>query len=148
MEEVLLSLKVNKASGPDKVENRMMKECAEEMAPKLQALFRKLMDEGQVPQQWKEAHIVPIHKGGSTAIMSNFRPVALTSAVCKVLERLICAAIMSYLTRNGLITPPQQHGFMRGRSCQTNIMLCLERWTQIMDDGKSGCGILRLCQGI
>ena len=70
----------------------MMKECAEEMAPKLQKLFRRLIDEGEVPKQWKEAHIVPIHKGRSKAIMSNFRLVALTSAVCKVLERLICAS--------------------------------------------------------
>ena len=136
VKEVLLSLNANKAAGPDKVENCVMKQCSEEMAPKLQELFRKSIDEGEVPMQWKEAHIVPIHKGGSKAIMSNFRPIALTSAVCKVLEKLICAAIMSYLTRNNLIMP-QQHGFVRGRSCQTNIMLCLERWTQIVDDGRS-----------
>ena len=136
VEEILLSLKENKAAGPDEVENRVMKQCAEEMAPKLQELFRKSIDEGEVPFQWKEAHIVPIHKGGSKAIMSNFRPVALTSAVCKILEKLICAAIMAHLSRNNLITP-QQHGFVKGRSCQTNIMLCLERWTQIVDDGRS-----------
>ena len=136
VEEVLLSLNANKAAGPDGVETRVMKECAEEMAPKLQTIFRKSIDEGEVPQQWREAHIVPIHKGGSKAIMSNFRPVALTSAICKVLEKIICAAILSFLTTNRLITP-QQHGFIRGRSCQTNIMLCLEKWTRILDDGGS-----------
>ena len=61
---------------------------------------------------------------------------ALTSAVCKVLEKIICSAIMSFLTRNNLITP-QQHGFLRGRSCQTNILLCLEKWTEILDEGMS-----------
>jgi hypothetical protein len=136
VEEILLSLNANKATGPDEVENRVMKECGEEMAPKLQKLFRKWIDEGEVPSQWKEAHIIPIHKGGSKAVMSNYRPVALTSAVCKVLEKLICVAIMSFLTTNNLISQ-QQHGFVRGRSCQTNIMLCLERWTQIVDDGRS-----------
>ena len=40
------------------------------------------MDEGEVPEKWKEAEIVPIHKGGSKAIMANFRPVALTSVIC------------------------------------------------------------------
>ena len=94
------------------------------------------MDEGEVPSRWKEAHIVPIHKKGSKAIMANFRPVALTSVICKVFEKIICAAILSFLTRNGLISP-QQHGFVRGRSSLTNILLCLERWTSILDSGNS-----------
>ena len=136
VEDVLLSLNANKAAGPDGVETRILKECAEEMAPKLQQVFRKSLDEGVVPSQWKEAHIVPIHKGGSKAVMGNFQPVALTSAVCKVMEKIICAAMICFLTRLNLISP-QQHGFVRGRSCQTNIMLCLEKWTRMLDDGKS-----------
>ena len=91
VEEILQSLKANKAAGPDGIENRVMKECSAELAPKLTKLFRESIDKGEVPGQWKEAHIVPIHKGGSKAIMSNYRPVALTSAVCKVLEKLICS---------------------------------------------------------
>ena len=77
---------------------------------------------------------MPIHKNGSKAVMSNYRPVALTSAICKMLEKIICSAIMCFLTKNQLLTP-QQHGFIRGRSCQTNILLCLENWTKILDDG-------------
>ena len=136
VEDLLQSLKANKAAGPDGVENRIMKECSKELAPALTKLFRKSVDEGEVPRQWKEAHIVPIHKGGSKAVMSNYRPVALTSAICKVIEKIVCSAIMSFLMRNELITS-QQHGFLRGRSCQTNILLCLENWTQILDDGMS-----------
>ena len=136
VEEILHGLDGNKAAGPDQVENRILKECSEEMAPKLQQLFRDSIDKGEVPKQWRKAHIVPIHKGGSKAVMGNFRPVALTSAICKVLEKMVCAAILSFLTRNNLISP-QQHGFVRGRSCQTNIMLCLEKWTQILDEGRS-----------
>ena len=136
VEDVLTSLNANKAAGPDGVETRVMKACAEEMAPKLQKIFRRSMDEGKVPQQWKEANIVPIHKGGSKAVMGNFRPVALTSAICKVFEKIICVAILHFLTTNNLISP-QQHGFVKGRSCQTNIMLCMERWTRMLDDGSS-----------
>ena len=134
VEDILVSLNVNKAAGPDEVENRVLKECAEELAPKLQQIFRKSIDDGEVPMQWKKAHIVPIHKGGSKATMGNFRPVALTSAISKVMEKIVCVSIMSFLVRNNLISP-QQHGFVKGRSCQTNIMLCLERWTKIVDEG-------------
>ena len=93
------------------------------------------MDEGEVPSGRKEAHNIPIHKKGNKAIMANFRPVAFTSVICKIFEKIICAAILSFLTRNGLITP-QQHWFVRGRSCQANILLCLEKWTASLDSGK------------
>ena len=136
VEEVLTDLKPNKAAGPDGVEGKLLKECAQEMAPILCRIFRKSMDEGEVPKGWKEAHIVPIHKKGNKAIMANFRPVALTSVISKIMEKIICAALLSFLTRNGLVTQ-QQHGFVRGRSCQTNILLCLEKWTASLDSGKS-----------
>ena len=135
VEEVLQSLNPSKASGPDEVETRFLKECAPEMAPILCKLFQKSIAHGEVPSQWKEAHIVPIHKKGSRAVMANFRPVALTSVVCKVMEKIICAAIIAFLTIHDLISH-QQHGFIKGRSCQTNILLCLEKWTQMVDDGK------------
>ena len=134
VEEVLLGLNPNKASGPDGVESRFLKECAVELAPTLQEIYRTSLDQGSVPPQWKEANIVPIHKGGSKAVMGNFRPVALTSVICKVFERILCSAVMSFLMTNRLITD-QQHGFVRGRSCQTNILLCLEKWTDIVDCG-------------
>ena len=53
-----------------------------------------------------------------------------------VMEIIICARILCFLTIHNLISP-QQHGFVKGRSCQTNVMLCLERWTRILDDGGS-----------
>ena len=136
IEEVLTDLNPNKAAGPDEVECRLLKECAKEMAPALCKIFRKSMEEGEVPSKWKQAHIVPIHKKGNKAVMANFRPVALTSVICKVMEKIVCAAIISFLTLNSLVTP-QQHGFVRGRSCQTNILLCLEKWTASLDSGKS-----------
>ena len=68
--------------------------------------------------------------------MANFRPVALTSIASKVLERIICSAILAFLVTNKLISQ-QQHGFVRGRSCQTNMLLCLEKWTDLVDSGKS-----------
>ena len=133
--ERLQELKPNKAAGPDQMMSRF-KECAEEVAPLLQQIYRKSLDEGEVPRQWKDAEIVPIHKGGSKAVMANFRPVALTSIVCKIMEKIVCSVMLAFLTNNNLITK-QQHGFVRGRSCQTNILLCLEKWTELVDNGKS-----------
>ena len=104
VEEVLLNLNPNKAAGPDGVESRLLKECAEEAAPILCQIFKKSMEEVEVPNRWREAHIIPIHKKGNKATMANFRPVALTSVMCKVFEKIICAAMICFLTRNGLVT--------------------------------------------
>ena len=91
-------------------------------------IYRKSLDESEVPDRWKEAEIVLIHKGGSKAVMASFHLVALTSIVCKVL---------AFLVTNTLISQRQQ-GFVRDRSCQTHTLLCLERWTDMVDSGKSG----------
>ena len=87
VEEILTGLNPNKAAGLDGVESRLLKMCAKEMAPILCGIFQKSMDDGEVPSKWKEANIVPIHKKGNKAIMANFRPVALTSVICKVFEK-------------------------------------------------------------
>ena len=136
IEETLLGLDPNKAAGPDGIDSRTMKECAKELAPLLYQIYRKSLDTAEVPAQWKEANVVPIHKTGSKAIMANYRPVALTPIMCKVFEKILCAIIMAFLTLHNLISE-QQHGFVRGRSCQTNILLCLEKWTEIVDNGNS-----------
>ena len=98
VKEILIALNPNKAAGPDGVETKLLKECAEEMAPILSDIFRKSMEEGEVPSMWREAHIIPIHKKGSKAIMANFRPVALTSVISKIFEKIICSAISSHGT--------------------------------------------------
>ena len=136
VEETLLGLDPNKAAGPDGIDSRTMKECAKELAPILYQIYRKSLDTAEVPAQWKEANVVPIHKNGSKAIMANYRPVALTPIMCKVFEKILCAIIMAFLILHNLISE-QQHGFVRGRSCQTNILLCLEKWTEIVDNGNS-----------
>ena len=61
VKERLLEMNPNKAAGPDGVEGRLMKECADELAPVLHQIYQKSLDEAEVPGLWKEAEIVPIH---------------------------------------------------------------------------------------
>ena len=51
----------------------------------------------------------------------NYRPVSLTSVICKLLERLIKHHLVDFLVKNKLIKP-SQHGFLKERSCLTNVM--------------------------
>ena len=64
---------------------------------------------------------------------NNYRPVSLTSIICKLLEKIVQQAVMEHLIDNGLIND-NQHGFVPGRSCITQLFVVLDHWTDILDD--------------
>ena len=73
-----------------------------------------------MPNIWKTANVTPIYKKGSRSDCGNYRPISLTSILCKVLEALIRDHMVDYIKRNHLITACQ-HGFVGGRSCTTQL---------------------------
>ena len=114
---------------------RLLKECTYELAYLLYILYRRSLDEGNIPQDWKDGHMTPIHKEGSHADVGNYRPVSLTSAICKVMEKLLRKAFLDHMIYNGFISD-HQHGFVPGRSsCSTQLLEVLDKWTDILDKG-------------
>ena len=83
----LQSLDVSKASGPDKVSARMLKETASSIAPSITNLFNCSIRFGKLPIQWKTSMIVPIPKSTNFANPENYRPISLICILCKLLER-------------------------------------------------------------
>ena len=65
-------------------------------------IFNKYLAKGVVPTDWKVANITPIFKMGSKTDPGNYRPVTLTSVVCRVMESLLRDSIVSHLTLNDL----------------------------------------------
>ena len=84
------------------------------------------LEEGIVPSEWKEANITPLFKKGSWNKSENYRPVGLTSVVCKLLETLVRDHMVEFLVKHKLINTPQ-HGFLKARSCVTNPMFFLKK---------------------
>jgi hypothetical protein len=132
----LLGLKVNKACGPDEIHPRLLRECAPELCKPLYHIFRKSADSGTVPTDWKIANVTQIHKKGSRSKANNYRPVSLTSQVCKVMESIVKDNMVKFLEEKNVFTP-HQHGFCRGKSCLTNLLETLELWTSALDSGYS-----------
>lgn len=89
VQEELQSLNEEKAPGPDDMSPYLLKKCAKQLAYPLMLIFVKSLEEGQLPEQWKRASVVPIFKASSNKSPNNYRLVSLTSQVCKVLERII-----------------------------------------------------------
>ena len=105
----------------DGIHTNILKALSEEMSLPLCMIFKKSLDQGVVPFDWRAANVVPLYKKGSKNIPSNYRPVSLTSVVCKILESIIKDAISTHLESNSLIKS-SQHGFSSGKSCLTNLL--------------------------
>ena len=121
VEKALHNLKPNKASGPDRISPRVLKELAVELSPHLTRIFQKSLETGTVPKQWKTALVTPVFKKGDRNQASNYRPVSLTAVCCKVCEHIVSKAIMEHLETNNLLTDCQ-HGFRASRSCETQLL--------------------------
>lgn len=136
----LKKLKVDSTPGEDLVHPKVLKECAKTLAVPLVKLFRLSIDSGTLPMAWKRACVTPIYKKGSRNSVKNFRPVSLTSVPCKVLESIIKENIVTHLNKEGLIND-NQHGFVSGKSCLTNLLEALEYITSTLDRGQDVDGI-------
>ena len=88
----------------------------------MQNFFNLSLEEGIVPSEWKDANITPLFKMGSRNKPDNYRPVSLTSVICKLLETLIRDHMVEFLVKHNLINT-SQHGFLKARSCLTCVFL-------------------------
>ena len=70
--------------------------------------------------------IIPLFKKGSRNKSVNYRPVSLTSVICKLLETIIRDHMMDFLIKHKLIIP-SQHGFLKTKSCLTNLFMFFGR---------------------
>jgi len=67
------------------------------MIPYLARLLNITINNGTTPSDWKKAIVFPIHKGGNCLVVKNYRPVSLTSVVCKQMEHVIAGYIQVWL---------------------------------------------------
>ena len=127
-------MRENAAPGPDGIPPILLKMLSDEISTPLTILFRRSIDDGQIPDDWKEANITAIHKKGSRAEPGNYREVSLTSVVGKLLERLVKNEIDAFIENHDLLKN-SQHGFRRGRSPQTNLIEFANVTTKWNDNG-------------
>ena len=121
MAALLKNLNPYKAQGSDGMHTHVMKELADELAPALMILFQSSLSLGVVPADWRAAHTTPIFKKGEQYDPTNYRPASLTSVVCKLLEHIVGSAVMRHFEGHGILND-NQHGFRRGRSCETQLL--------------------------
>ena len=91
--------------------------------------------EAALPSDWKSSVIAAIFKKGITTLASNYRPVALTSILCKVLETLVRDHILAHLVSNNLLSK-RQYGFLPKRSTTLQLLKVLDEWSVCLERGE------------
>ena len=111
-QKLLQNLDPSKATGPDEIPARILKQYASEFAS---------LTRGDVPTDWRQANVIPIFKKGEKYLASNYRPVSLTCICCKLLEHIVVSNILNHLDTFNILVDCQ-HDFRAKRSCETQLL--------------------------
>jgi len=94
----LMDIKIT--PGLDGAAPRVLKELQDIIAETLYVIFRQSLDLGKIPVGWKMGQVSPIFKKGNRHQANNYRPVNLTSVICKTLESIMRDRIMHHIVEN------------------------------------------------
>ena len=131
--KLLKKLKPGKSPGPDCIHPLVLREVAEYLAYPFKVLFDLTMRKGQIPGKWKQAEVRPIFKKGAKSSPDNYRPVSLTSVVCKVFEKIVRDHMYKHMIDNNILST-DQFGFCQGRSCVTQLLVTVNDWLFSLDN--------------
>ena len=135
VKDVLLHLNVSKASGPDLISPRILKEGADILAYPFSIVFNRSLNLGYFPNSWKEANVSPIFKKDDRSLPSNYRPISLLCQAGKVMERCIHNHLYNYVLSNHILTPLQS-GFVSGDSTTFQLLHTYHMFCEAVDNGK------------
>ena len=140
--EAISSLNSTVSRTPDGIPCVFLKKTASMLSKPLTLIFNLSLETGSVPSLWKQALIAPIFKKGRRNNPENYRPVSLTSALCRILEKILHKKIMSHLINSNLISKAQ-HGFLVGRSTLTQQLSFFDHLTKFQSN-KLNCDVIYL----
>ncbi len=117
----LINLKSSKATGLDNIPVKFLKDSANFITPMVTHIINISICQGKVPDELKQARVIPLYKKGSRFECNNYRPVSILSALSKVMENIIFEQIEDYLLKHNILYEFQS-GFRRKHSTETTIL--------------------------
>ena len=133
--KLLKDLNPTKSPGPDNLGPKVLKALADEVASLLLLIYKKSLETGEVPEDWRKANVTPAFKKGQRYQAENYRPISLTSICCKTMEHIVTSSSMNHGEVNNILYP-LQHGFRRGRSCETQLLEFVDDLSSNLQDGQ------------
>ena len=112
IEVEISKLKSGKSTGPFSIPVTILKLLKSVISRPLETLFNASFLTGVVPDKFKLANVIPVHKKGSQTSLSNYRPISLLSVFNKLREKLMCSRLLKFLEKNNIFCD-NQFGFRR-----------------------------------
>lgn len=123
------------AVGPDDISSRMIKICFPVCKFHILHIFNYSIKIKIFPTEWKNAYIRPIPKVANPKELKDFRPIALTSYLSKLFEKLLSVQMISYVEKNELLDSTQS-GYRQFMSTQTALINVIDEAKWAADDRK------------
>ena len=135
VESILKTLTVGKASGPNALNNRVLREISSERSSPFCSLFNQSLHTGIMPISYKEAYVCPVPKTGDLSTVSNYRPISLLNSEAKLFEKLIFKYLFNHFRDNNLLSSLQS-GFIPGDSTVNQLTYLNNTFCEALDGGK------------
>jgi hypothetical protein len=129
---LIQNLNKYKAYGPDEISPKLLKLAPDEFSYYILILFQKCLELKSIPSIWKSANVAPIFKKGNRSSPENYRPISLTSVLCKMFEHIISSNLAHFLESNNLFCN-DQFGFRKNRSCEMQLHRVCQDLAFILD---------------
>ena len=84
-------------------------------------IFKKCLQTGTFPNNWKNSNVIPIHKNGDKQLLQNYHPNLLLPVCSKIFERIVFNPMLEFLEENNLLCPHQSK-FRSSDSCQSQLL--------------------------
>ena len=115
----ILALKTNKSNGPDEINPLMLIKLVDYVTKPITMLMNSTIQHGTLPDDWKRAVVSPKKVQN---LAENYRPISITSIICKLTEKFLKKAVLEHLIENDLLSK-KQYGFISGRSTVTQLLI-------------------------
>ena len=135
VQDILTDLNISKASGPDGINNKILKECSYSLSFPLAIIFQKSIDLGYFPTSWKEAMVSAIFKKNDRQDKTNYRPISLLTCMSKVFERIVFNSLYKFLVDNKLLNS-YNSGFRKNDSTINRLTALIHSLHEGLDDKK------------
>jgi hypothetical protein len=120
--------------GWDGMSANVIKRIAQEIGSPLSNLINTSFREGKFPENMKRGDLIPIYKNkGDESDVANYRPIAMTSWVSKIIEKCFLMRMDEYFKENDLLAN-EQHGFRKGRSTVTALFEMCTKIYELMEN--------------
>ena len=140
IEDILSTLNQSKSVGPFSIPVYLLKLLRSCLSIPLEIIYNLSFSSGCVPDQFKLANIIPIHKTNSVTCLNNYRPISLLSIFNKILEKLMFKRLFAFVNKHNILFA-NQFGFRENFSTMQATLLITDKIQRAIEEGQYSCGI-------